>query len=1236
MPDLEALAVPGEGEVYVDGNAVNGTPPGERIPYQVKVKEGVRLKARSTRKRTVHRNLFGVPRAKCPIAYNRGSSNNILHSLLKRSCRDNGKQPDLSFCYRPEIQCHNESADYTEEACEKYLASTGWPSSKKETWRQKIYPVLPGLRMSWDLASGKDHDVFIKNEVYPNAKYPRAIQNTQPVLKAIQALNLWLYNKQFFSLPYFPKHLDHKGRVQRMKQISRKYFYGTDFTSFESSICRGAQKLERKYFNLMMPPEVEHIDSKLASGLIPSVRMSGDYQTSLGNSIVNYSLNATFLDQAIGAGHWDILVEGDDAFVTTDFPVDCEQWQQFMSRLGFVLKVTTGPTAGSIGFCELHFNEYGSFHSYVSLIHKGLIGPYRPAISVQQLKQARIFSWHLECPGSYLFQQMAKHYSAGITSIDDNAYELEHAPGPVIKRGSGEAYCNVGAVRALDGDTDVLYGISRVMVDELVKMPLDKTIKILLDFLDFIDLEEPLSGPYWRFSREVTAHARFVGPLGVSVDGCNVYDPPDSEVLYFGGPHSDPGMPNPTTSKPKQASRTPRPKRRAMRQTLVPVKRNAPRNFRPRLNPFWRRFRASVPRLRFREGILPGRELIATLKCGPGGATGSDNKMTYLLDPATWTAFGKNTRTKNIASTFMAVHIDHIEVQWVPSAAVTESATVYMGVFRCDDFQVTPGGILSATSKISTPVWKPASMVMSKSYLPTIDYEFRQNNLAQFPVLVVLVDGAKDSTTVAGNVVISYRFRWSAPAQQPLNYRRVRVPFAALNSEQTKGGVPLMGFVLGEDDDDEDAVTLRHNNYMKAGFDWHKGFSALIKLGKLFVASLEPTSVLKVVIDGISTIISAMKSDNAMIRNANTWDVQTDTIVDDDAAMIRAPDENYIKCVVKINVTSSDVVGDPILHKELDLFDENEEFQFANVTYSSPSAFVTQTLNSSIKAYGFTGSTTAVNKYNPTTTSGFLSVAAGDICVFKMKKDYMRLYWGFGELEEISELQRTFILLPYIGGIHSWGTYSASSAARYITTTKALIRADGTAYFAKVITQQDFDFLYPNEEETVKNRFLPKNSYSAFIPVTTVSTNVTTDFPTTDVFNFALDYSGSSVNYVPIWYTQAFTGHDATTMSTSLWGSSPYLATTSNVGNTIPGDDSSNGLLFRNHAPIIALCDCTAAQQSWLHEWMISHGIPPSYFVFRSKNRAVPPVPRELPSESDESESDGASAGRHRLRLHRD
>jgi hypothetical protein len=147
------------------------------------------------------------------------------------------------------------------------------------------------------------------------------------------------------------------------------YYYNIDFKSFEchmsqevieniefvlySSVLGGAVDFEKWRSSLIG----RHLSvTRLGvSAIIPARRMSGDPETSLGNSITSYTVVRTILKDKRAS--FDLIVEGDDVVVGSTVPMD---ERDFVDN-GFMVKIERALSPRDILFCGLQFSSAGQF-----------------------------------------------------------------------------------------------------------------------------------------------------------------------------------------------------------------------------------------------------------------------------------------------------------------------------------------------------------------------------------------------------------------------------------------------------------------------------------------------------------------------------------------------------------------------------------------------------------------------------------------------------------------------------------------------------------------------------------------------------------------------------------------------------------------------------------------------------------------------------------------------------------
>lgn len=243
-------------------------------------------------------------------------------------------------------------------------------------------------------------NVFQKCENYPEVKEPRAISACSQECKALLGgfyHLLEIHAKK--STPFFVKGMNPYMIREKMRELSQKWslFMGSDYSSYEGSQDYQWQNLIEKRilkeWLLNYPDVYQQIDRiytkghdiywrKRYFGHLNGKRMSGDVQTSLGNGICN-ALIWKFVSYKCEAP-MDILVEGDDAFICTDKPLDVSIVQQ----LGFDCKID-GPSFNYEDICFLSMYQYHSvpFGNIPKVIDK--IGTVKSSFFTTQWQQGK-------------------------------------------------------------------------------------------------------------------------------------------------------------------------------------------------------------------------------------------------------------------------------------------------------------------------------------------------------------------------------------------------------------------------------------------------------------------------------------------------------------------------------------------------------------------------------------------------------------------------------------------------------------------------------------------------------------------------------------------------------------------------------------------------------------------------------------------------------------------------------
>lgn len=250
---------------------------------------------------------------------------------------------------------------------EEWLEHTPYPAHRR----------LELLRAHDELAGGAPNRAqrrkvksFVKSESYLTVKHARLINSRSDACKVYMGPAVHAMESVIFSMPWFAKsYKTQEALVSHIANAPKKlYWYATDYTAFEShmipSVIRSVEGRVYKRMLSHVNPGLARFMVKTLSGMnvcstrsgvrykVEGRRMSGDMQTSLGNSVTNYCL-AKMVCRAAGETNPFIIVEGDDALVGSDFPLDETLWQ----KAGFSIKVECVEGPNSAGFCGKVFGE---------------------------------------------------------------------------------------------------------------------------------------------------------------------------------------------------------------------------------------------------------------------------------------------------------------------------------------------------------------------------------------------------------------------------------------------------------------------------------------------------------------------------------------------------------------------------------------------------------------------------------------------------------------------------------------------------------------------------------------------------------------------------------------------------------------------------------------------------------------------------------------------------------------
>jgi len=210
---------------------------------------------------------------------------------------------------------------------------------------------------------------FIKDETYPEYKYPRLINSRIDAAKCLFGPIVQAVSDKLFSLPWFIKKIPVPDRPIVIRDAlltsSIEDYKFTDYTAYEAhftaEVMEDTQVLLFQHMlrNTFKGSWLElYIDTMTGRNLISfkdvavmlsATRMSGEMDTSLSNGFANLML---FLYAAAQKGATDVVgfVEGDDGLFRVS-PPQCSPTREDFEDLGFTIKIGETDKLSEASFC---------------------------------------------------------------------------------------------------------------------------------------------------------------------------------------------------------------------------------------------------------------------------------------------------------------------------------------------------------------------------------------------------------------------------------------------------------------------------------------------------------------------------------------------------------------------------------------------------------------------------------------------------------------------------------------------------------------------------------------------------------------------------------------------------------------------------------------------------------------------------------------------------------------------
>lgn len=213
--------------------------------------------------------------------------------------------------------------------------------------------------------------IFTKEEYYEEYKHHRGIWARSDLFKAIAGPIFRKIEDQLFKLKYFIKKIPKKDRpayiVNMMQDYARKYQL-SDYTSFESQFTTDMMDdCEFTMYRYMVSNNkvgqwyIQFIFDAIASDnlvmnkffrvLVKAKRMSGEMNTSLGNSFSNLMFMLFAFDE-YKIDYLGPVVEGDDGLVAVSGSIP----QEYFPKMGLNVKMVIVPELSVASFCGIIFD----------------------------------------------------------------------------------------------------------------------------------------------------------------------------------------------------------------------------------------------------------------------------------------------------------------------------------------------------------------------------------------------------------------------------------------------------------------------------------------------------------------------------------------------------------------------------------------------------------------------------------------------------------------------------------------------------------------------------------------------------------------------------------------------------------------------------------------------------------------------------------------------------------------
>jgi len=254
----------------------------------------------------------------------------------------------------------------SDTSVETWINNTAYTQARKDELLRK-WKANPDM----SLDRNRCVKMFLKDENYPEYKYPRGINSRVDEFKVATGPIFKLIEKELFSLDWFIKKIPVSERPAYIrKRLGHGLkFLATDYSSFEACFVKklmmACEFVLYEYMTRHLPggddwlvlireviAGTNTLHNKYFKTFVEATRMSGEMNTSLGNSFSNLMF-MLFLAKKIGSHSVTGVVEGDDGLFAMcgRFPTAEE-----FTQLGLVIKIDEHDDVSTASFCGLIFD----------------------------------------------------------------------------------------------------------------------------------------------------------------------------------------------------------------------------------------------------------------------------------------------------------------------------------------------------------------------------------------------------------------------------------------------------------------------------------------------------------------------------------------------------------------------------------------------------------------------------------------------------------------------------------------------------------------------------------------------------------------------------------------------------------------------------------------------------------------------------------------------------------------